>query len=396
MKYRFFLLIVLIQTITISGCSQQSNNKGLVLQLPDLIPYCSGNLWGYCDKNKKIIIPTIYEKVHFFDTTRRLAIVQKNGLKGCINSKGKEIVPIKYNTINEWHNMNNYEGEIMPPKNYIIANTSLYTNDGLLVYEFKDETGKNKLDEIHFFDNNYFIVTIKDYWGKGQSNIYNGNGVPILKNSETLVTFYFVPNKDSLIIGKKDGKCKVYNLSGENINNVSFPYLHFFNEKVYIYSDDSLHEKVGLVNLKGEILLKCEYAELTKNNKYFEIFESFDSKMGGKTYSLVDGTGKVLSDKYYNFIDQYTEKKFIKVGRYAERSKNNFELKYGVYNIEKGALGNCIYDDIRIENDGYTIAKLNRKYIIIDSIGRSYDCPANEITYLGDGDFSIKKKENTA
>ena len=56
-----------------------------------LIPYRKGKKWGFCDRNKRIVIPCIYENLDFF--SEDLAIVGLNGKFGVIDKKGKEIIP---------------------------------------------------------------------------------------------------------------------------------------------------------------------------------------------------------------------------------------------------------------------------------------------------------------
>lgn len=50
---------------------------GLEIQAQvNVIPYRKGDKWGYCDKNKKILLEPKYEAVTFFDPNR-FAKVQK-------------------------------------------------------------------------------------------------------------------------------------------------------------------------------------------------------------------------------------------------------------------------------------------------------------------------------
>ena len=48
------------------------------LQLPDLIPYRKGDKWGFCDKDKNIIILLKYDDVYKFKDG--LAKVKLNGI----------------------------------------------------------------------------------------------------------------------------------------------------------------------------------------------------------------------------------------------------------------------------------------------------------------------------
>lgn len=54
-----------------------------------LIPIKKDNKWGYCDKNKKIIIEPKFDEVTFFDTIKYIAEVKFNGQKFFIDTTGK-------------------------------------------------------------------------------------------------------------------------------------------------------------------------------------------------------------------------------------------------------------------------------------------------------------------
>jgi serine/threonine protein kinase len=72
--------------------------------IPELIPYRKGNLWGYCDRNKKIIINCNYWEVGLFQNG--IAKVYKNWKYGFINRIGEEIIQIKYDQV--WFNHGGY------------------------------------------------------------------------------------------------------------------------------------------------------------------------------------------------------------------------------------------------------------------------------------------------
>ena len=64
---------------------------------PGLIPYRKGNKWGYCDRNKKIIIPIQYDEAWLF--FHGVAHVSLNGKSGFVNTKGIEVVPLIFDIV---------------------------------------------------------------------------------------------------------------------------------------------------------------------------------------------------------------------------------------------------------------------------------------------------------
>lgn len=81
MKYFILILILLNDWFAVQA---QQNCLG---KLPDLIPYRKGTKWGYCNKNKKIIIPCKYLEANFFYKGKALVEVSKDAYK-YINTKG--------------------------------------------------------------------------------------------------------------------------------------------------------------------------------------------------------------------------------------------------------------------------------------------------------------------
>lgn len=76
-------------------------NIFLLLALPlgaqDIIPYRSGDLWGYSDRQKNIIIPCQFEDARFF--IGDLAKVKQNGQWGLVDLEGKLFLSCEYDLV---------------------------------------------------------------------------------------------------------------------------------------------------------------------------------------------------------------------------------------------------------------------------------------------------------
>lgn len=88
MKKIFVLLFL-------AACSPAAN-----ITIP-LIPYRKGDKWGFCDKQKQIMIEPIYQQVGFFNPMygQTLAKVKINGKYGLIDKRGKQVLPCKYEEV---------------------------------------------------------------------------------------------------------------------------------------------------------------------------------------------------------------------------------------------------------------------------------------------------------
>src|SRR6478735_2666509 len=122
---RLLFLLIVVYSVAVQG--QSANSK--------LIPYRLGNLWGYSDQRGNIVIPTRYQEAFpffsgvavvrqdnhasFLDAAGNLkipfrydfignfnsdgiALVSRSGKWGAIDNRGKEVVRLKYDGMNEF------------------------------------------------------------------------------------------------------------------------------------------------------------------------------------------------------------------------------------------------------------------------------------------------------
>ena len=59
----------------------------------DPIPYFKYGKWGYSDAAKNLVVPAVYDKADRFKEGR--ALVQRADRKGFIDTKGREVVPVR-------------------------------------------------------------------------------------------------------------------------------------------------------------------------------------------------------------------------------------------------------------------------------------------------------------
>ena len=117
---------------------ETSEPTELVLE-KNVLRYKENNLYGLIDLDGNKITEAIYEKVSSLTSKPGNICVKKDGLYGVINSKGEEIIPVKYNSISGDDYCTEAYGYTLA--GYIV---SLKTDTGIM-YGYIDYTGKEIL-----------------------------------------------------------------------------------------------------------------------------------------------------------------------------------------------------------------------------------------------------------
>ncbi len=90
-------------------------------RLPDLIPYRKGNLWGYCDSTKRILIEPQWDGVGWFKHDR--AIVCKDDSCAVIDPSGKYMIRPMHGSIMICSS-NRFVAEVEERKKWVLLNDS--------------------------------------------------------------------------------------------------------------------------------------------------------------------------------------------------------------------------------------------------------------------------------
>ncbi|MFA4931726.1 MAG: WG repeat-containing protein [Caldisericia bacterium] len=97
---RTVVAIVLVAVVLATSLAMYHvirTRTGKEVEVTTLIPYRKGDKWGFCNSNKKVIIPTVYDGARPFSDG--IAMVQTNGKFGCINKDGSMVIPAIYSHI---------------------------------------------------------------------------------------------------------------------------------------------------------------------------------------------------------------------------------------------------------------------------------------------------------
>lgn len=117
------------------------------------IPFREKEKWGYANKNGEIITKPIYDSVSIFSYRNRWE-VYKNGKKGIIDSKGKELFATEYDSIiMSRHDIDYHEYQVF--KNGLVGYADMYGNL-ILPIEYKSIAISNG-ESYYELPNKFFV-----------------------------------------------------------------------------------------------------------------------------------------------------------------------------------------------------------------------------------------------
>ena len=96
-KFRIILPVVLVLVLLAAALAVYQvirAHASMDQKVATLIPYRKGNKWGFCDRNRDIAIPIIYDETYPF--SEGLARVMVNGKYGFVNATGNVVVQPAY------------------------------------------------------------------------------------------------------------------------------------------------------------------------------------------------------------------------------------------------------------------------------------------------------------
>lgn len=337
---RFFSLLLVLSSLNFIF----SQNLGL-------IPFRnSQNKWGYCNKQKQLIVPCEFEsafpivdglgkyvkngKVGYVDVTGKivseaiydegsfsnngLALVKKNEKFGYINSRGELIIPLKYDKAESFY------------KGY--AEVKINDSCGII-----DPTGK-------------VIVPLK-YLGV--------SSFPPFSEGSILMTQSFHPNFSVVFVNKKGAE-----MFGQSFNRAS----NFKNRHAAIKSKEN--NKFGAINNKGKLVVPYEY----------DIFYDFEFGLAAvaknKLFGVIDTLGKVVIPFQYKSLRVIDKNYFL-----VNENDNCF-----VINRKMERINSINYEAYRYTVDGITQVKKNGNWGFINQKGEEISSfEFEDASYFVDG-----------
>lgn len=342
------------------------NNDGSSIWYEDnILKFKKDGKYGLIDFEGKILIEPEFDRIYALTGVEDSLIVEKDGKKGLVNNKTKEIIIkpeyLEISAITEGHE-----------DGYIVKDTS---NKYGLIANDKTKVLDTKYDEIKkVTGNNYYVVV-----EAGVVEVIDNSGKVILNSGFDSIEGIRV---DEFII-IKDGKYGVINKEGNTIIAPEYENIKFGTSDSYIAQKNG---KTGIIKKDGSVAIDFQYERIS----YVETADFFNAEKSNYFTDIIDRnfvsvlTDIIISElntengylrirkddeyKYYNFkFEEKTNKEILATSTLFLVKENG---KYGYENKNGERIVDCIYDDAKEQNEfGYCAIKKDGKWGALKSDG---------------------------
>ncbi|MGA3014483.1 MAG: WG repeat-containing protein [Bacteroidales bacterium] len=291
----------------VSKSIEITNKLLAVAEEPFLIPYRKGNKWGFCDRNKKIIIPCIFEDVHLFSIG--FADVKNNDKWGLINNTGKEVIPCIYDEVHsfseelavvkhngKWGFIDKTWKEVIPciydrARDFSEGLASVCVSDK---WGFIDRKGKEIIpfiyddaDAADNFSEGLAAVNLNNKWGY------------IDKTGKKIIPFIFnhaYPFKDGVAFVSKTGYSDFW-----EIDVWKWGFIDKNGKEIHTFwngSDDDIYENIDFSEGLAPAYYDYEWKE--DRGDHFE-------KCSVLKFGFINKTGKIIIPCIYDEVHSFSE-----------------------------------------------------------------------------------------
>lgn len=262
-----------------------------------LIPYRKGDLWGYCNKKKEIIIPCQFHDAMPFKND--IAWVSLKNKWGTIDLKGNEITPCKYV----------FESHIDKILDTLVDN--VFVTEANNKYRLIDYSGK-ELNSFDYEDIGVFKCGLAAVMNRTSDEILSG--FINLKGEEIVPLKYhdFEPvfSEGYAVVSKNNYRECVINTKGEEILNTKYACLMDFSDGLACAEKISKFlwfkkSKYGYINIKGEEIISCIYDEAK------DFINGYACVRINKKWGVIDKTGKTIYPFKFDEVQVLKNDQFI-------------------------------------------------------------------------------------
>jgi hypothetical protein len=349
-----------------------------------LIPFRKGNLWGYCDKSRQIIIPCQYENAFPFAEGR--AMVQLHKKVGFIDETGKIIIPIQYDYLLDSHFFKNG-----------LAKVRLGNQDENAV-GFIDKNGKVVVPLAHYlamdFENGLARVAVLSgsqlkygfYDNAGKLRIpleyawasnLDKNGYIYTKDNPKASYYQEVIDSQGKIILKPQN----YQLLGSFKNGLAvFGQINEYFDK---NQQKTKIQQLGYLNELGNLVIAPKYLRASAFSEGFAVVKESEFSL----FQLINSQGEAVDSKTYELLGSHVSEGLISV-------KQNG--KWGYLDTLGKAVIACQYDQAGDFYQGLAVVELKQKYAYLkpngELISKWYDLPAQNLGGFSEDLASVHQK----
>ncbi|GAB3549340.1 hypothetical protein GCM10027577_26860 [Spirosoma fluminis] len=312
-----------------------------------LIPYRQGRKWGYCDTNKKIIIPcrfdhvnlfheglaavTINEKMGYIDQTGKLVIPCKFGIAGDFNKKGTAVVWYGRSDYAEPSARINQKGQVINEKYCQWTNSTTFEPkffDGMALvskeengeakYGFINEAGELVIPFAFAKAEGFREGVCAVYDGKGKWTLIDKAGKQLIPSEEWIGYRHF--NDGLAVVTKLNSTTYDHQRSGYVDHTYKTVFITGSDTRLHIYGEGLFlaekNEKIGFVDKTGRVIIPFiytpqDYGDGTYYGSAFKNGVAVVSK--NNKLALINKQGASLTPFKYEDIDYVEELNLFKL-----------------------------------------------------------------------------------
>ncbi|MBI1225887.1 MAG: hypothetical protein GC192_11685 [Bacteroidetes bacterium] len=381
--------------------------------------------FGFADIKHQMVIPFDYDYIQ--DDFAPLMIVGQKKKYGVINDKGKQVIPLEYESV-AYGAVNKYfigykgqkryaidlKGKLIIPENITLDDEYLgiIAYDTLSKHYIRYNLKGKKIGSYNCRFSGHLSSdrwnTLEDYLIEGRKVYANGVADSLCR---TIVPakFSFLDwiNKDWAYLYNYDGKTRtLYDIKNQkehvlNFSNILEP---VSNDNFIFYNQKGYNKYYGLMNGQLEIVIPPQYNlfQTIKRSNFFVV------KTSNEHYGIVDYKGELVLDTIYSYaLPSVLEKRKVIKGELVfkydstgyvtlgQKIDDSIWLKYGLWHVSKGLIHQPIYDDLYVLSDSAYVTRKDELIEVHSFDGKVYASYYGKFLRLDKLLIETKKKPKT-